>query len=119
MKTKDQELLEEAYKKVYENQTTPTQQQKTAKHISTSKAGHYGDLAVYELSPKLQETPTEWVDFATDSNGKVTLIDPDSTMLDPIEVPQSLQGVDFTKTSPEEILKNLGYTVQDKDGQKT
>ena len=109
----DQELLSEAYNQVLENQP------KTAKHISTSKAGHYGDMAVYELSPKLQETPTEWIGFTTDTNGKVTLIDPDSTMLDPIEVPQALQGVDFNKTSPEELLKKLGYTVADKNGQKT
>ncbi len=111
MKSKDQQLLEEAYDKVSNGQT------KTAKHIETSKAGHLGNLSVYELNPKLQETSSEWFGIATGPDGKISLVDPDSEFMDSVEIP-ALKGVDLTKETPETILSKIGYKVLDQGGQQ-
>ena len=114
MKSKDQRLLEEAYDKV----STGQAQTKTAKFISTEKSGHLGNLSVYEMNPKLEQTSSEWFGIAINSeDGKVSLVDPDSEFMDSVEIP-ALKGVDLTKATPEMILSKLGYKVLDQGGQQ-
>ncbi len=113
LKSTDDQLMAEAYDKVVNNQG----QTKTAKFISTQKSGHLGNLSVYEMNPKLEQTGSEWFGIATGPDGKISLVDPDSEFMDSVEIP-ALQGVDLSKATPEMILSKLGYKVMDQGGQE-
>jgi hypothetical protein len=125
---RDQMLLEQAYKKILENEMSSSgQQTKIAKIYSED---------VWELNPPLKATESRWPDanltskgvmkqfpvtveylhLMRNEDGEFDAIDAeDSTRSTIINLPLP-QGFN-PKASFEEVLKALGYTVTEKDGQ--
>lgn len=127
IKKKDQIFLEEAYTRILENEINATQQTKTAKI-------HGQD--VWELNPPLKATENRWPDANLTNRGEMKQFpvtveylhlqrnedgsfdaidaeDPSRSTVINLPLPQGFNP----KASFEEVLKTLGYTVSEKDGQ--
>lgn len=127
IKKKDQIFLEEAYTKILENEINAAQQTKTAKIHSQD---------VWELNPPLKATENRWPDANLTSKGEMKQFpvtveylhlqrnedgsfdaidaeDPSRSTVINLPLPQGFNP----KASFEDVLKALGYTITEKDGQ--
>lgn len=109
LKKKDQIFLEEAYQKIIENTGL-----KTAKIIGQQKLST-GTLTSYSLNPKPEGLLDDTLNIVKYNDGEIMVLDSDHNSAN---LP-ALKYFDTTLkgTTPEEIIKYLGYTITDADGQ--
>lgn len=114
IKKKDQIFLEEAYQKIFENIGLKQEGLKTAKIIGQQKLST-GTLTSYSLNPKPEGLLDDILDIVKYNDGKIVVMDSDHK---PANIP-ALKYFDtnIKNTTPEEIIKHLGYTITDEGGQ--
>jgi len=114
LKKKDQIFLEEAYQKIFENTGLKQEGLKTAKVIGQQKLST-GTLTSYSLNPKPEGLLDDTLDIVKYNDGKIVVLDSDHN-------PANLSALKYFDTTlkgttPEEIIKYLGYTITDVNGQ--